>query len=102
MVPAPDQTGGDFDPFFKADIIGKLGSTGTITVLGGPEEVESEFSDAQIPIKFKGKKYSMGLKWNSGNHTRLFRKFGSNPKKWKGSVKVEVKHFKKNDYVAVV
>jgi hypothetical protein len=99
-LPPPD--GGDFDPFFKAEDIGKLGKTAVITVTGPPEEVESEFSDMQMPIKFKGKLYSMGLKISGGNYSRLYKKFGDNPKKWRGAVKVEVKHFKSNDYVAVV
>lgn len=99
-LPPPD--GGDFDPFLKAEDIGKLGTKATITVVGAPEEVESEFSDLQMPVKFKGSQYSMGLKVSGGNYARLFKKFGDNPRKWKGAVKVEVKHFKKNDYVAVV
>lgn len=99
-LPPPD--GGDFDPFLKAEDIGDLGDTAVITVTGPPEEVESEFSDLQMPVKYKGKVYSMGLKISGGNYGRLFKKFGNNPKKWKGTFKVEVKHFKNNDYVAVV
>lgn len=99
-LPAPE--GGDFDPFLNAGVIGKLGTTAKIIVVGPPEEVESEFSDLQMPVTFKGSRYSMGLKVSGGNYGRLYKRFGSNPGKWRGVVKVEVKHFKANDYVAVV
>jgi hypothetical protein len=101
-LPKPQNAGGDFDPFLGAKIIGKLGATGTINVLGAPEESESEFSDMTMPVSFKGSRYAMGLKVSGGNYARLYKRFGANPKKWRGKVKVEVKHFKKNDYVAVV
>lgn len=101
LLPEP-QSGGDFDPFLKASDIGKLGTTATITITGGPEESESEFSDATMPVRFKGRDYALGIKWEGGNYARLFKRFGANPKKWKGTVKVEVKRFKKKDYVAVV
>ena len=90
------------DPFLKAEDIGDEGDTAKITILGPPEECDSEFSDAQMPVKYKNQTYSMGIKWSSGNYARLFKRFGKNPKKWKGTVNVEIKHFKKNDYVAVV
>lgn len=98
----PDPTGGDFDPFFNAGVVGKLGAKGVMDVLGAPEENKTEFSDMQMPVKYKGAKYSMGLKVASGNYARLFARFGNDPKKWRGKVNVEVKHFKANDYVAVV
>jgi hypothetical protein len=100
-LPQPE-AGGDFDPFLKASDIGKLGATGSIQVCGAPEESESEFSDATMPVRFRGHDYALGIKWSGGNYARLFKKFGANPKKWKGSVKVEIKRFKKRDYVAVV
>jgi hypothetical protein len=100
-LPEPE-SGGDFAPFLKAGDIGKIGKTAIITVLGPPVETESEFSDAVMPVKFKGSEYALGIKWNGGNYSRLFKRFGRNERKWKGQVKVEVKHFKKNDYVAVV
>jgi len=99
----PQPEGGDFDPFLKAEHIGKVGTRATIKVLGGPEETpDAEFSDMQLPVEFKGSKYSLGLKVSGGNYGRLFKQFGDNPKNWKGKVEVEVKHFKQNDYVAVV
>lgn len=99
----PEPTGGgDFDPFLKAEHIGKLGAKAKIKILGGPEETpDSEFSDMQLPVSYKGSRYSLGLKVSGGNYSRLFRMFGDNPKKWKGQVEVEVKFFKKNNYVAV-
>ena len=60
----PEPTGGgDFDPFLKAGDIGKLGTKAKIKVLGGPEETpDSEYSDMQLPVSFKGKRYALGLK----------------------------------------
>src|SRR5271157_2675779 len=100
-LPKPEN-GGDFDPFLKAEDIGKLGKQAKIAILGGPEETESEFSDALLPVKYRGQEYVLGIKWSGGNYARLYKRFGDNPKKWRGTVTVEVKHFKKNDYVAVV
>jgi hypothetical protein len=94
--------GGDFDPFFNAGVVGKLGTRAKVKVLGAPEMNKTEFSDMQLPVEFKKNRYSMGLKISSGNYARLHAKFGSNPKKWKGIVEVEVKHFKNNDYIALV
>lgn len=101
-LPVPTNGGGDFAPFLKARDIGKLGKVATITVLGAPVESESEFSDMTLPVKFKGAEYAFGLKTSGGNYARLYKRFGPNEKKWKGAVKVEIKNFKKHDYVAVV
>lgn len=100
-LPEPE-IGGDFDPFLKAEHIGDEGDTGVISVTGPPVESESEFSDMTLPVTYKGKPYAMGLKVAGGNYARLFKRFGKNPKKWRGKVNVEIKHFKNNDYVAVV
>lgn len=103
-LPKPESTGGDFDPFLKAENIGngKVGATGSITVLGAPEASESEFSDMTMPVKCHGTRYAMGLKTSGGNYARLYKRFGGTPKHWKGTLKVEVKEFKKKRYIAVV
>lgn len=99
----PEPTGGDFDPFLKAEHIGKLGAKATLKILSGPEETpNSEYSDLQMAVEYKGQRYAMGLKLTTGNYPRLFRRFGDNPKNWKGKIDVEVKHHMANDYVAVV
>jgi hypothetical protein len=99
----PKPEGGDFDPFLKAEHVGKEGTRGKITVLGPPEMTpDSEFSDMQMPVSFKGSRYSLGMKVNGGNYARLYKRFGDKESKWKGSVSIEIKHFKKHDYVAVV
>lgn len=100
-LPEPE-SGGDFDPFLKAEDVGKLGSKAKITVLGPPIETESEFSDMTLPIKYKTQQYAMGLKTSGANYRILYKRFGKSPKKWKGIVNIEIKHFKKNDYVAVI
>jgi hypothetical protein len=98
----PPPEGGDFDPFLKAEDIGKLGSRATIEVMSAPEEVDSEFSDMQMQVRYKKVLYSMGLKTASGNYARLYKHFGNKPSKWHGKIEVEIKHHKANDYVAVV
>lgn len=98
----PEPSGGDFDPFMNAAVIGKLGTKASIIVLGPPELNQTEFSDMQMPVQYKGLKYSMGMKTSSGNYARLYAMFGKSEKKWRGKVNVEVKHFKNNDFVAIV
>ena len=99
----PKPEGGDFDPFFGAKDVGKEGTKGKFTVLGAPELTpDSEFSDMQMPILYKGSRFALGMKVSGGNYARLYKRFGDNEKKWKGTVAFQVKHFKKNDYIAVV
>jgi hypothetical protein len=99
-LPAP--TGDAFDPFFKAETVGKVGTKATIEVLGAPEVRQTEFSDAQMPIRFDGERYSLGLSFGKQNYARLFARFGDNPSKWRGKVQIVIKHFMANDYVAII
>lgn len=100
-LPEPS-SGGDFDPFLKAADVGKLGTRAKIEIMGAPVEQESEFSDAIMPVRFKKNDYAFGIKWDGGNYARLYKRFGASEKKWKGTVTIEIKRFKKRDYVAVV
>lgn len=97
-----DAAAGNFAPFLKASAIGKEGTKATITFTGQPgRAVSSDFGDQiAFPVKFGGKLYDFGIKIGSGNHTRLFDRFGKKPPK--GAVKVEVKTFNRNAYVAIV
>ena len=84
-------------------MIGEEGTKAKIKVLGPPEMTpDSEFSDMQMPVEYKGSRYALGMKISSGNYARLYKRFGASEKKWKGVIAVEIKHFKKNDFVAVV
>jgi hypothetical protein len=46
--------------------------------------------------------YTLSIKRDSRNHRRLFERFGSDIRKWKGIVKVERKEYMGKEYVAVV
>ena len=102
----PPETSGDFDPFLKPEHIGngKLGATGVIVLTGENEiDMQNEYgARLQCTVLVGRKRFVYGVKFESGSYGRLFRRFGNNPKKWKGKVNVEVlKHMKKL-YVAVV
>lgn len=102
----PPEVGGDFDPFLKPEHIGngKLGAKGTVTFTGVNEIDESNEYGARIQcsVRVEGKPFTYGIKFDSGSYGRLYKKFGNNLKKWKGTVNVEVMTFKKKLYVAVV
>lgn len=94
---APDQQGGQpvgkleepegGAPFLKAAEIPEKG--GKITLLGNMRTAQAGgFSDYLIDVRIGKETRTLGLKRASGNYRRLFERFGSNPAKWKGAVKV--------------
>src|SRR5579885_214114 len=102
-LPEPGGDFGDYAPFLNAATIGKVGTRAKIKITAEPDARETEFSDVQLPVMFKGKEYSFGLKSDKPNYSRLFDRFGKNPKKWVGKTfEVEIKRHMKKDYVAVV
>lgn len=101
-VSKPDtkSSGGDY---LKVGMVGKMGKKATITLTGSGEEKKGTYGpQVTIGCKYKGKDYLWSFGQNSGNHKRLYDRFGAKFSKWKGSVKVEVKEFNGNDYLAVV
>lgn len=91
-----------FAPFLKVSHLGKA-KKGTIVLLGQARHQDGAFGPQIIVrVKHLGKEYDLAFSVDSGNHRRLFDRFGANPKKWKGSVKVGAKEFNKNPYVAVL
>jgi len=90
-------------PFLKPDLIGKVNAVATISLTGVARDGgKSEFSDLFVEAKYKGKTYTLGLKYDTPNHVRLVDKFGTNTDKWKGNIRVEVlRHMKKN-YLAIM
>lgn len=102
-IPKPKgNSGGEGSvPFLKAAQLGKSGR-GKLTLLGEARQQKGTFGEQLIvAVKLGAKRYDWAFGLNSGNHTRLFKRFGSNPKKWKGAIRVERKEFNGNDYVAV-
>jgi hypothetical protein len=99
LTSAPDPEAGERNPFIKPEDLGRSGSA-TIEILG-LEEFDSDFSDIACPVRLGRKEFVMPMRLSSGNYIRLHKRFGSNPKKWRGKVRVEVKNYMKKDYVAV-
>jgi hypothetical protein len=103
-IPAPtnDNGSGSSTPFLKPMHVSKKGFT-TLTLLGKPVPVnESQYGQQLlVPIKIGAKEYTFAIKVDSGNHARLYRKFGSNEKKWKGPVKVQLAEHMGNQYIQV-
>lgn len=103
-MPAPaDGPAGDFPDFLRASDLGKkIGAKGTITFLGKPgRRIDSQFGvQWAFPVKFKGKVYDWPIRENSGNHRRMFDRFGG--KAPKGTVNVELKDYNRNLYIAIV
>lgn len=103
-MPDPsDGPAGDFPSFLRADDLGKKeGARGVISFLGKtPRKVSSQFGTQwAFPVKFKNKVYDWAIKEDSGNHRRIFDRWGR--KTPKGTVKVEIKTFNRNRYIAIV
>ena len=102
-VSKPQSGGGTGGDFLKARMIGKLGTKSTLKLMGTGEERSGNFGpQITVTCKWRGKDYRWSFGKDSGNHTRLYKRFGASFKKWKGEIKVEVKEFNGNDYLAVL
>jgi hypothetical protein len=103
-MPEPSEgPAGDLPEFLRASDLGKKeGTRGTITFLGKPgRRIESQFGiQYAFPVRFKGKVYDWPVRVDSGNHRRIFDRFGK--KVPKGSVNVELKMYNRNPYIAIV
>jgi hypothetical protein len=88
--------------YLKAADIAARGTT-AITVTGNVRESTGQYgAGIDIDAQIGKKKYTFTVKFASGNYPRLLARFGSNPAKWKGKVKVcRAQHLGK-DYVQVV
>ena len=103
-MPEPAEgASGDLPQFLRASDLGKKeGAKGSIVFLGKPaRRIESQFGvQFAFPVKFKGKTYDWPIRVDSGNHRRIFDRFGK--KAPKGSVAVELKTYNRNLYIAIV
>lgn len=89
-IPAPQSNGkgGSFAPFLKREHI--KGDKATLNFLGARIPDGKSFSDLYVDVKIGREAFTWGLKADSRNYAALFKRFGSNEKKWTGSVKVEI------------
>jgi hypothetical protein len=96
-LPSPE--GGSFNPFLKPEALGKK-QTGTLAILGVRDAPPDSFSEIIVECRIGKKLFDWGMKFSSGNYRRLHERFGSNPRKWKGSIEVGVKEYAGKKYVA--
>jgi len=100
ILPPPTNTSTELAPFLKATDIPNKGIT-EITLLGDMRKSNSRFGDGiELACTVGGKPYTWTIKFDSGNYSRLYERFGN--KNWKGAVKVERKEYMDHEYVAVV
>jgi len=100
VLPHPSSTRDQLAPFLRAKDIPKKGTT-PITLLGVMRKSNSRFGEGiELACKIGSKNYTLTVKYDSGNYSRLFDRFGR--KKWNGMVKVERKEYMGHEYVAVV
>ena len=89
-------------PFLKVKNIAEKGVT-KITLLGATRESTSQFGKGiDVACKIGAEQFTWTFKYDSGNYSRLFNRFGSDVENWKGVVKVERKEYMGHEYVAVV
>ena len=89
-IPPPKEgkTNGQFAPFLKREHI--KGEKTTLLFLGAREPGKQSFSDLYVDVKIGRETYTWGLKADSRNYSLLYKRFGSNEKKWTGPVKVVI------------
>lgn len=102
-IPKPrtaDREGGAA-AFLKAAHLGKK-KRARLLLIGEARTQKGTFGEQLIVgVKLGKTRYDWAFNLNSGNHTRLYKRFGANPKKWKGPIDVELKEFNGNMYLAV-
>jgi len=103
VLPIPATSSKDqLTPFLKAKDIAEQGIT-KITLLASARESNSQFGKGiDIACKIGNQEYTWSVKYDSGNYSRLFERFGGDITNWKGGIKVERKEYMGNQYVAVM
>lgn len=108
-APKPENDGQDYQPFFKlttlssAELKRATKDHIVVTLRGKLRTQDSQYGkQLVVSIMHNGKTYDWPVRINSGNHARLFTRFGDNGAKWRGAVKLSVREFNGQDYLAVV
>jgi hypothetical protein len=100
ILPPPVNKRAEFTPFLKAKDIPKRGIT-PVTLLGIMRKSNTKYGEGvEVACRVGGKNYTFTVKRDSGNHSRLYERFGA--ENWNGIVKVERKKYMDNEYVAIV
>ena len=95
--------GGEFNPFLRADIIGRaVGNTAVATLTGQARVVEGQFgTQIMAEVKVNGDLYDWPVKLDSANHAILEDAAGTDPAKWRGKkLTLTVKEYLGKHYVA--
>jgi hypothetical protein len=99
VLPPPTYQRAELAPFLKAKDLPKKGIV-EITLLCGWRKSNSQFGEGiEVPCMLGGKRYTWTIKFDSGNYSRLYERFGNG--EWKGDVNVERKEYLGREYVAV-
>ena len=104
LIRKPENTsaGTDYYPWLTPGVFGKSGK-GTVNLLGTMRASNSQYGKGIIlDVQVNGSPFSWTVKYSGGNYSRLHKKFGDSENNWKGPVKVEVKEYSGNKYIAVV
>jgi hypothetical protein len=104
LIRKPENGSGssDYNPWLTPEVFGKSGK-GTVNLSGTMRPGNSQFGEGIIlDVKVNGSMFSWTVKYSSGNYSRLHKRFGDSENNWKGAVKIEVKEYSGNKYVAVV
>jgi|SRR6516164_2554127 len=100
--PENDKGKTDYHPWLKPEVFCKSGK-GTVNLLGTMRASNSQYGKGIIlDVQVNGSPFSWTVKYSGGNYSRLHKKFGDSENNWKGPVKVEVKEYLGNKYVAAV
>lgn len=81
--------------------MGSLPIPKELTMTTQRRQSKSRFGDGiEVACTVGGKRYTWTIKFDSGNYTRLYERFGT--KNWKSVVNVERKEYMGREYIAVV
>jgi hypothetical protein len=95
--------GGDFNPFLRADVIGRaVGNTAIATLTGQARVVDGQFgTQIMAEVRIAGDLYDWPVKLDSANHAILEDVAGTDPAKWRGKkITLTVKEYMGKHYVA--
>lgn len=97
----PETTGAG-NPILKTPDLGKR-QTGTAIATGSVRPYEGKFGDGWfVEVKFLGRLYDLRVKVDTGNHGRL-KKIAPTARALKGkAIKLGVKEFEGNEYIAIL
>lgn len=96
--PTSNEEGG---PFLKTMHISQKGKT-KLLLVGPASLAQGQYGEQiLIPAKIGKKEYTFAVTVDSGNHSRLYARFGNNERKWKGVIQVQIAEHLDKQYIQV-